>query len=281
MTVTNHVTEDDLALFALAMLPSQETAEIAAHLRFCKICSEAVGRLQGDMALLALTSPVQAPPPASRPRFISGITREPKFVPAETPATRGGDTAAGRGSSYAARRRSGNTGWAWVGWAAAAGLAATIGWQMHEQSFLKQQIATESLALDQLHRSDGEVARAREVLHTLTDPHAMQVTLQLAVKPGVPAKPQGHAAYDAARGSLVFIASNLQPIMPGKTYELWLLPAAGSPVAAGLFRPDAGGNASVVLPVLPHNLEAKGFGVTEEAEGGSISPTPPILLAGT
>lgn len=277
MTVTNHIPEDDLALFALAMLPSQETAETVAHLRFCKICSEAVGRLQGDMAALALTSPTQAPSPVSRQRFMTAVAREPKLVPTEKIAVRDRETVSPTKDS---RGRRGSPGWSWVGWAVAAGLAATIGWRVHEENYLKQQIATESTALDQLHQSDAEVARAREVLHTLTDPHTMQVTLQLPAKPGVPAKPQGHAAYDAARGSLVFVASNLQPVAPGKTYELWLLPTSGSPVAAGLFRPDASGNASVVLPVLPHNVEAKGFGVTEEAEGGSISPTPPILLAG-
>lgn len=277
MTVTNHIPEDDLALFALAMLPSQDTAEIAAHLRFCKICSEAVGRLQGDMAALALTSPVQAAPPASRERFLSAIAREPKFIPLDSTASRDRGAV---GAAADTRHRKANAGWTWLGWAVAAGLAGTIGWRLHEENYLKQQIATESMALDQLHRSDAEVARAREVLHTLTDPHAMQVTLQIPAKPGVPAKPQGHAAYDASRGSLVFVASNLQPVAPGKTYELWLLPASGSPVAAGLFRPDASGNASVVLPVLPHNVQAKGFGVTEELEGGATSPTPPILLAG-
>ena len=279
MTVINHIPEDDLALFALAILPATETADTAAHLRGCSICSQAVGRLQGDMVGLALTSPVQAPPPDARGRLLSAIAREPKFIPAEAPAAlpRGKTTATTAVSS----RRSPALGWAWAGWAIAAGLAATVGWRLHEESSLKQQIATESMALDQMHGADAEVARAREVLHTLTDPHAMQINLQIPAKPGVPAKPQGHAAYDASRGSLVFVASNLQPVEPGKTYELWLLPAAGNPVAAGLFRPDANGNASVVLPVLPRNVEAKGFGVTEEAEGGSPNPTPPILLAGT
>lgn len=274
MTVINHIPEDDLALFALAMLPAPETAGVAAHLRVCPICREAVGRLQGDMVALALSSPVQMPPPAARERLLSAIAREPKFVPAEAAAALPlGETPANTGVGS---RRS-----ATLGWAIAAGLAATVGWRLHEESSLKQQIATESMALDQMHGSDAEVARAREVLHTLTDPHAMQVNLQIPARPGVPAKPQGHAAYDASRGALVFVASNLQPVAPGKTYALWLLPAIGNPVAAGLFRPDANGNASVVLPVLPRDVEAKGFGVTEEAEGGSPSPTPPILLAGT
>ena len=48
---------------------------------------------------------------------------------------------------------------------------------------------------------------------------------------------------------------------------------------AGLFKPDANGNASVVLPELPKNVAAKGFGVTVEADGGSPAPTLPIVLA--
>ncbi len=279
MTVTVHIPEDDLALFALGMLPSQEIAEVAAHLRFCKNCSESVSRLQGDMAVLALTSPVQACPPASRGRLLAAVTREPRFVPREaTAASREREFAAGTGGMT---RRATIPAWSWVGWAVAAGLAATVGWRLHEESYLKRQIFTEAIALDQLHRSDAEVERAREVLHTLTDPHAMQVTLGIPAGAGAPAKPQGHAAYDAIRGSLVFVASHLQPVAPGKTYELWLLPISGNPVAAGLFRPDSSGNASVVLPVLPRDVAAKGFGVTEEEEGGSPNPTPPILLAGT
>ncbi len=280
MTVTQHIPEDDLALFALAMLPTQETAAVAAHVRPCKVCSEAVGRLQGDMVALALTSPVHAPTSAARGRLLSAVAREPRVVPGPARTSPRGPELGGA-TNIAAAKHSSAVGWAWVGWAVAAGLAATVGLGLHQETSLKQEIATESMELDQLHRSDAEVARAREVLHTLTDPHVMQVNLQVPAKPGVPARPQGHAAYDASRGSLVFVASDLQPVNPGKTYELWLLPATGNPVGAGLFRPDANGNASVVLPVLPRNLEAKGFGVTEEQDGGSPNPTPPILLAGT
>jgi anti-sigma-K factor RskA len=71
-------------------------------------------------------------------------------------------------------------------------------------------------------------------------------------------------------------------VQPGKTYELWVLPASGAaPVAAGTFRPDVNGSASVVLPALPKNVPAKGFGVTVEPDGGSPTPTLPIVLMGT
>jgi anti-sigma-K factor RskA len=49
---------------------------------------------------------------------------------------------------------------------------------------------------------------------------------------------------------------------------------------AGLFRPDASGSASVVLPTLPQGVEAKAFGVTIEDAQGSATPTLPIVMAG-
>jgi anti-sigma-K factor RskA len=68
---------------------------------------------------------------------------------------------------------------------------------------------------------------------------------------------------------------------PGKTYELWVLPATGgSPVPAGTFTPDLQGNAAVVFPEIPANVQASGFGVTVEEEGGSKTPTQPIFMSG-
>ena len=77
------------------------------------------------------------------------------------------------------------------------------------------------------------------------------------------------------------MASNLRPVPENKTYELWLIPANGkAPMPAGLFRPDASGSASVVLPTLPQGVEAKAFGVTIEDAQGSATPTLPIVMAG-
>jgi anti-sigma-K factor RskA len=87
--------------------------------------------------------------------------------------------------------------------------------------------------------------------------------------------------YLRSRGALIFSASNLRPLPPDKTYELWVIPANGSaPIPAGTFEPDAKGMASVLLPHLPKGVQAKAFGVTMENAGGSTTPTLPILLAG-
>jgi anti-sigma-K factor RskA len=116
-------------------------------------------------------------------------------------------------------------------------------------------------------------------MDTLTDRNAMRVTLNTSAttKP----LPQGRATYVASKGSLIFIANNLEPLPAAKVYELWLIPADGtSPIGAGTFHPDAHGNASVIMPELPKGVAAKAFGVTIEADGGSPKPTMPILLVG-
>ena len=53
------------------------------------------------------------------------------------------------------------------------------------------------------------------------------------------------------------------------------------PCRPGTFHPDERGSASVVTANLQPGVAAKAFGVTIEADGGSPTPTPPILLAGS
>ena len=122
----------------------------------------------------------------------------------------------------------------------------------------------------------------KTALQTLTDAGAVQMAMRQPVTDGQPPihTPEGHAAYLPDKGALVFVASNLQPLQPYKTYELWVIPATGQPVPAGIFKPDLSGNASVVMPDIPKGIQAKTFGVTIEDDGGTKQPTMPIVLVG-
>jgi anti-sigma-K factor RskA len=73
----------------------------------------------------------------------------------------------------------------------------------------------------------------------------------------------------------------LRPLPAGRTYELWLVPQPGkAPIPAGLFRPDADRGATVVLPPIPADTQARRFMVTEEPAQGSTTPSLPIVMEG-
>jgi anti-sigma-K factor RskA len=342
MILTRHLSEDDLALFALQLLEGAELENALQHLERCEDCRHDVARYQGDLVGYALAmSELHSPPAQARERLIKRVAKEKKVVPVERPAPaapvvpavtetrpmaqlaeRFAERAAAEQSSAAApitkaepqsdlrssdgelflasrgrrpfegkaadedeepRRRKGTSTTAWLlggaGWAIAACLAVAASLQYRQRLNVQSDLSSMNAKLQ---TTNATLANAQTKLDTLTDAGAMQVALHIPVNgQPEPPKPEGHAAYIADKGSLVFIADHLAPLQPYKTYELWLLPADGTdPVPAGLFKPDVRGVASVVMPDLPKGIAAKGFGVTIEDEGGSKTPTPPIVLAG-
>jgi len=234
---------------------------------------------------------MQSPSAEARERLMKQVGREKKAIPiVETAApvstnanVSSNDVFGGApGSLYSTEEEPAKPGFAgrvlpWVGWAAAAGLAVAAGSLYRDRETLRGAVAEQSSRIDHL---TADQAAARQVLDAMTDSSAVRVTLN--VKGAPPAVPQGRATYVASKGTLIFLATNLEPLQPSKTYELWLIPAAAgqTPIPAGTFRPDAHGNASVIMPTLPKGVEAKAFGVTVEEEGGAATPTLPIILVG-
>ncbi len=166
----------------------------------------------------------------------------------------------------------------WWGWGLAAMLALVAFHFYQQRQTLQAALVSQQ---SQVARFAADEAQARAIVNALTDRTAQRVTLTLT-RGAQPPQPTGRATYLPQKGTLIFLASHLQPLSPGKTYELWVIPASGAaPVPAGTFKPDAGGNASVVTAQLEPGIAAKAFGVTVEADGGSSTPTMPILLAGS
>jgi hypothetical protein len=294
MSAPNHIEQEDLALFAMHLLSSDESTGVTTHLEECSACVRSLGEVQGDLAVYAHTVEMHSPPAAARDRLMKQVAREKKEIPVEqtaTTATPVQETAApvditygrslglGRGSyldeeppkkSFAGRALP------WVGWAAAAGLAFTAGNLYQQRDALRSIVAQQSSTMSQM---TDDAAAARRVLDTMTDTTAKRVTL--TTSPVTKPAPQGRATYVASKGALIFIANNMEPLQPAKVYELWLIPANGAaPIPAGTFHPDAGGNASVIMPPLPKGVDAKAFGVTIENEGGATKPTLPIIMVG-
>ena len=244
--------EEDLALYALGSLEADERASLEKHLEACSGCNAELEQLRGDMALLALSTVGPAPPRRARERLLSVIASETKLrlVP---------------------QRRDW---WAPAAWLVAAAMLLLAALLWRQNSALQRDLAR--MRTDSLEQQT-QLQQARDVVSTLTATDALRVTL-VAAK--TPPQPQGKAIYVRDRASLVFLASNFPALPPQKAYELWLIPANGAPIPAGVFKPDAHGSATVVNPPLPAGTQAKAFAITVEPESGSTAPTMPIVMMG-
>lgn len=282
MIVNNHIEQEDLALYAMHLLPELEAKAVASHLEECRGCGDLAALLRGDLAAMAVATEMHAPSPAARQRLMGQVAREKKIVPINqaTHVEAGGPLASRLlvddqfvpNPNPAAKVLP----WvSWVGWAVAAGLTMTVVDLYRERDELRLAVAKQANEMQTL-SADAEKGRA--IVQMLTDRDAVRVTLNTS-----PAKaaPQARATYLPGKGSLLLIASNLEPLKPLKTYELWIIPANGhDPVPAGTFRPDLRGNASLIMPQIPTGVVAKAFGITIEDQGGSQKPTLPIVLSG-
>ncbi len=261
MTGNAHIPEETLALFALQALDREESGAVRTHLSECAECRAELARIEGDLALVALSADQHPLPEGASDRFLARIRSGRKNSAAPViPISRSTSSAGAR---------------AWPAWlAAAAMLLLSIGLGMKVRTLTRELKATSQ----ELAEQTVESRHAHEVLGLLTAPRAQHVLLTAG---SMPPAPTARTIYLPSRGALVMEASNLKPLPSDKTYELWVIPASGAaPIPAGLFQPDASGSASVVMPDIPWYVPAKAFGVTVEHWGGSATPTAPIILAG-
>ncbi len=278
MNANEHIAVEDLALFALVLLSEEEATIVRAHLSECTLCTEELRLVREDIARYALAIEPVAPPEGSRDRFLAGVARNGQ-PPVENRAPesleRPGPVPVP--DRQERPRRSGVARvLAFAGWvAAAAAIVIAVGLKQDRDS-LRAALASQHA---EVARYEASEARARQILGALTDPSAVRVTL---TTPKAPKTPSARATYQQRTGTLLLQAGNLRPLSPQKVYELWLIPAnGGAPIAVSTFQPDAQGNANLLVPSLAGATAVKAFGITEEPEGGSPTPTMPILLAGS
>jgi hypothetical protein len=264
MTDDRHISQEELALHAMQALTTEESAAVRLHLSECAQCREQLTEISGGLALVAMSVEQHPIPEGARQRFIDRIAATPAAQP----------DAPGRVVPISSKASSPKRG-TWIPWAAVAALlviSAVLGIKIY---FLDQQLDMDAALIKE---RNAENLLARELLDVLTAPTAQRVVLTTGKTPPAPS---ARAAYLPSRGALILQASNMQPLPENKTYELWVIPANGTaPIPAGLFRPDASGSASVVLPAIPQGVPAKAFGITIENAGGSNTPTAPIILSG-
>jgi len=250
---------DDLALYALDELTGAERKDLEQHVEACAACRRELWMLRGDLGLLGLASSGPQPPARSKERLMRAIAAEPR----------------GASLPKAERVRERSFWAALVPSLAALALLLVTFELVHNNAQLKEQIAQ----LETRNREQSaELNRTNEELRLLSSGDAIQVSL----KPqNTPQHPSGTAIFSASQNRMMFMASNLAAVPAGKAYELWIIPAAGAPIPAGVFKPDNHGNAMMMAREMPAGVGAKAFAITLENEAGSDKPTSPILLMGS
>lgn len=148
------------------------------------------------------------------------------------------------------------TTWRWATWPLAVGLAAGMlawnVWLLREISVRPPGPDVEALA-----RRPG-----RLVILTGTGVRGASARLLIAV--------------DGRHGHLAI--AGLRPLPPGRTYQLWFVPASATPVTGGTFVVDAGGRAWVSITVPISLDDAHVIAITEEPSSGSSAPTSDYLV---
>jgi anti-sigma-K factor RskA len=270
MTDGIHIPQDDLALYAMRALTPEEAALVRAHVDACAECREELAAVSGDLALVAMSVEQKAVPEGARERFLNRIAADAASQTDRATAAAPRAGVVSIDSSPRSRAR-----WSeWMAWGAVAALIVIAAGLELRVMFLNRVLSQQAELYPQQQAAN---AKAQMIMDLLKDPSAQHVTLTAAKsKPA----PMAKAVYMASKGALLMQASNLDSLPSNKTYELWIIPMKGDPMPAGMFRPDAAGNASVVMPDMPKGIEAKAFGVTIENAGGSATPTMPIVLAG-
>jgi anti-sigma-K factor RskA len=143
---------------------------------------------------------------------------------------------------------------------------------------LEQQIATVQEANETL---QSENVRLQSELDTQLNQMASIAGAQEVVAlGGTEAAPNASARLYVHDTIGTLVLSNLDQLGDDQTYQLWLIPPDGAPIAAGVFERASAETETLTfnLPITLDTIAA--IGVSVEPPGGSAAPTGPIVLLG-
>lgn len=156
----------------------------------------------------------------------------------------------------------------------------------------RDELAAAEVQLDQatgqLNQAQGEIGalqQSKQQLEqqlSLNDERlALFATAQRVVSlPGTAEAPNARATFYQRDNQGLLVWHGLEPLPMEQTYELWLIPADGAPVPAGLIAVASTEPQSLEVAVPAGAGEYVAVGVSVEPSGGSPQPTGPIVLLG-
>ncbi len=258
MTNEHPYREEDFDLYALGVLEGDELRGIETHVNSCADCAQKAAEARGRIAVLALSAPPQEPSLEVRQRLMTRIRAEAGLA---------------RPMAGARQERAPSHIWNFVWGAVAMALAIFAIYLWNSNKILQDELTRQEAAMKQQMEL---TQRARALVALINSPQT--ATVDLAAKAPITTG-SGRVLYNSQQGALIY-SGVLPPLAAGKSYELWVIPQTGNPIAAGVFSVDPNGNGEVVLPKIPAGVSAKAFAVTIEPAGGGTAPTGPMAQVG-
>lgn len=273
--------KEQAALYALGALSQLEARAFENHLSDgCAVCQAELAEFDGVVGVLGLGAPPASPPPYLREMLSARIAKEPGNIL----SSKGSRARAAPGTlaPLTARRSP------WVTalpWAVAACLAIVA---VSSVLSLRRAIDASREAEREATRALGQAQQMNEMLGRANQRQAEQARIIAALNGGSSRivlaaqkdapQPLG-SVYSDKQNKRWLVVADLTPAPPGKVYQLWFVTKA-SPVSAGLIKTDATGHGFLEVSI-PSDLDhIAAAAITLEPEGGSATPTPPILAMG-
>ncbi len=137
-----------------------------------------------------------------------------------------------------------------------------------------------SRELQNLNAGILELKNQNKEIQALLDFKTAPDTIKVSLNPS-PDMPKAWARVDYnPRMGMLSYDGDLPTPPSNMTYQLWLVPASGNPMSAGVFTPKSGAAAFSFMKHVPPGMTAKAFAVTIEPAGGMPQPTGPKVLIG-
>jgi anti-sigma-K factor RskA len=236
--MTHDEMSDLYELYVLGALEPEETAAIDEHVR--SQCDYCAAHI-GDATLIAASMSGMADlqkPPARLRRRVMASVK-----PEQTK----------------------NRSWLWAIAALSAACVALVAWAIGSASSIRTY-------REQISELTAERGQLREAVEILSRSETRTVQFGRADN-----QAHGRVFVNRNRG-LVFVGSQLPELAANRTFQLWLIPAAGAPQSAGVFRPNPAGDfVDVQTRSIATGIQA--VAVSVEPNGGSPAPTTtPILV---
>jgi len=252
-----HVNPEDPDLYALGALEEEERAAFEAHVRSCAQCADQAAAAQRRIALVGLAAEQVPVPTRVKEDLMRRVRAESKAQPAEV-------------------KRNGLRQWLVPALVMSTlFFAAIAGWQWTRTRDQARQIAALRGELADAQSRSLDIARASEDVDRVAGAPGT-IHVPLAPQPGMQAR-SGAVLYNPSSGAVAYFAQ-MPPAPPDKSYQLWLVPAAGAPISLGVF---SGNEPAIEFTTrLSPGIQAKAFAVTVEPKGGRPQPTGAKILVG-